>query len=81
VKYLFDTDHISILQRRSGPEYADVVQPVYNLDVARTHSFFVGSGRLMVRDNSLPPAKFTPFDAEPALSAIGAEPIGPSVEQ
>jgi tRNA(fMet)-specific endonuclease VapC len=22
VKYLFDTDHISILQRRSGPEYA-----------------------------------------------------------
>jgi len=25
VKYLFDTDHISILQRRSGPEYAALI--------------------------------------------------------
>jgi tRNA(fMet)-specific endonuclease VapC len=25
VKYLFDTDHISILQRRSGPEYANLL--------------------------------------------------------
>jgi tRNA(fMet)-specific endonuclease VapC len=25
VKYLFDTDHISILQRRAGPEYANLL--------------------------------------------------------
>jgi hypothetical protein len=56
----------------------DVVQPVYNLDVVRDHSFFVGSARLLVRDNSLPPAMFTPFDAEPALAGIGEEQTGPS---
>src|SRR5262249_51983657 len=56
----------------------DVVQPVYNLDVARNHSFFVGSARLLVRDNSLPPAMFTPFDAAPALAGIGEEQTGPA---
>lgn len=56
----------------------DVVQPVFNLDVARDHSFFVGSGQILVRDNSLPPAMFTPFDAEPALAAIAARHTEPS---
>jgi hypothetical protein len=56
----------------------DTIQPVYNLDVARTHSFFVGSGRLLVRDNSLPPPTFTPFDAEPDLAALAEEPTEPS---
>jgi tRNA(fMet)-specific endonuclease VapC len=28
VRYLFDTDHISILQRRSGPEYATLAAQV-----------------------------------------------------
>jgi tetratricopeptide (TPR) repeat protein len=59
----------------------DAVQPVYNLDVARNHSFFVGAGKLLVRDNSLPPAMFTPFDAEPALAEIGDEHTGPSEER
>jgi hypothetical protein len=55
----------------------DVIQPVYNLDVARNHSFFVGSANLLVRDNSLPPAMFTPFDAEPSLAAIAEEHAAP----
>jgi Pretoxin HINT domain len=57
----------------------EAIQPVYNLDVARTHSFFVGSGRLLVRDNSLPPPTFTPFDAEPDLAALAEEHTEPSV--
>jgi hypothetical protein len=56
----------------------DLVQPVYNLDVAPTHSFFVGCGKVLVRDNSLPPLMFTPFDAEPSLAAIAEETTGPS---
>jgi hypothetical protein len=54
----------------------DVVQPVYNLDVHRTHSFFVSSAMLLVHDNSLPPAMFTPFDAEPALATIAEAQLG-----
>lgn len=46
------------------------VQPVFNLDVARNHSFFVGSQMALVCDNSLPPAISTPFDAEPTLESI-----------
>ena len=56
----------------------EIVQPVFNLDVDRTHSFFVGTQKFLVRDNSLPPAMSTPFDAEPALAAIAEEPAGPS---
>jgi hypothetical protein len=48
----------------------DAVQPVFNLDVAPTHSFFVGSQQALVRDNSLPPSMLTPFDAEPSLASI-----------
>lgn len=56
----------------------DPVQPVFNLDVTQNHSFFVGSGRLLVRDNSLPPPMLTPFDAEPSLAAIARPPSAPS---
>jgi hypothetical protein len=48
----------------------DVVQPVFNVDVARNHSIFVGSQKLLVRDNSLPPSMHTAFDAEPSLDSI-----------
>jgi hypothetical protein len=48
----------------------DRVQPVFNLDVARNNTFFVGAKRSLVRDNSLPPAMLTPFDAEPSLASI-----------
>ncbi len=48
----------------------DRVQPVFNLDVARNNSFFVGAKQALVRDNSLPPAMLSPFDAEPSLASI-----------
>jgi hypothetical protein len=57
---------------------AEAVQPVFNLDVAQNHSFFVGSGKALVRDNSLPPSMLTPFDAEPSLAAIAGQHAGPS---
>ncbi|MDB5352291.1 MAG: hypothetical protein JWN86_3538 [Planctomycetota bacterium] len=38
-------------------------QPVFNLDVARTHSFFVGRQGELVHDNSLPEPELEPFDA------------------
>jgi hypothetical protein len=40
----------------SGPE-----QPVFNLDVARKCTSFVGSQKEPVHDNSLPPPVLTPF--------------------
>ena len=39
------------------------VQPVFNLEVADGHSFFVGRGRALVHDNSLVGPIFRPFDA------------------
>jgi hypothetical protein len=42
-------------------------EPLYNLDVARNRSFFVGNGRVLVHDNTLPPARLAPFDACPIL--------------
>jgi hypothetical protein len=45
------------------------VQPVFNLDVAETGSFFVGQGGALVHDNTLPNPVLAPFDAEPALAS------------
>jgi len=39
------------------------VQKVYNLDVARSHSFFVGEVGALVHDNTLPELRFVGFDA------------------
>ncbi len=50
------------------------VQPVFNLDIARNNTFFVGNTALLVRDNSLPPAMYTRFDAEPSLAALFQKP-------
>jgi hypothetical protein len=47
-------------------EPGDVV-PVFNLDVARKRSFFVGQSGMLVHDNTLPEARLTPFDAPPTL--------------
>jgi hypothetical protein len=47
-------------------EAGDVV-PVYNLDVARKRTFFVGSSGALVHDNTLPDPRLTPFDAPPIL--------------
>jgi hypothetical protein len=39
------------------------VEPLYNLDVAESRSFFVGVEGALVHDNTLPAARGTPFDA------------------
>jgi Pretoxin HINT domain/HEAT repeats len=44
----------------------DEVRPVFNLEVADGHSFFVGQHRALVHDNSLVAPTNAPFDAEPA---------------
>jgi hypothetical protein len=49
----------------SGP-----VQPVFNLDIAEDHDFFVGAGGVLVHDNTLPSLRLAPFDAEPSLAAL-----------
>ena len=41
------------------------VQPVFNLEIAEGHTFFVGKRGLLVHDNSLVEALPHPFDAEP----------------
>ena len=42
---------------------ADLVQPVYNLEVAHGQSFFVGERGVLVHDNSLVQPTTEPFDA------------------
>ena len=46
----------------------DEVQPVYNLEVAGGHSFFVGKSRALVHDNSLVAPTSEPFDAGVAVA-------------
>ena len=43
------------------------VQPVFNLDVAGGHTFFVGNDGALVHDNSVPGTRLKPFDAPPEL--------------
>ncbi len=45
---------------------SDVVQPVFNLEVAAGQSFFVGAPRVLVHDNSIANDVVAPFDAAPA---------------
>jgi hypothetical protein len=49
----------------------DAEQPVFNLEVARNQSFFVGSAGALVHDNSLVEPVARPFDAAPELAEIG----------
>jgi tRNA(fMet)-specific endonuclease VapC len=56
VKYLFDTDHISFLQRRSGPEYAALTARIarhspadFAFCVASFHEQLIGAHTLIVR--------------------------------
>jgi hypothetical protein len=46
------------------------VQRVYNLDVARSHSFFVGEVGALVHDNTLPELRFEGFDAAADRDAL-----------
>ena len=43
----------------------DTIQPLYNLDVATSGTFFVGQSKLLVHDNTLPDHRLMPFDALP----------------
>lgn len=43
--------------------------PVFNLDVARSRTYFVGTHDVLVHDNTLPEARIKPFDAAPRLVA------------
>jgi hypothetical protein len=45
----------------------DSVQPLYNLDVGGSRTFFVGRTILLVHDNTLPDHRMKPFDALPVV--------------
>lgn len=47
---------------------SDAVQPVYNLELAAGHTFFVGQAGALVHDNSRADAVTSPFDAPLALA-------------
>jgi len=49
---------------------SDEVQPVFNLEVADGHSFFVGELGALVHDNSPIQPTSEPFDAAPVLAAV-----------
>jgi hypothetical protein len=51
---------VKVIAVEPGP-----TQPLYNLDVAKNQTFFVGTGDVLVHDNTLPPARQTAFDAPP----------------
>jgi hypothetical protein len=45
----------------------DQVQPLFNLEVAQDHDFFVGKAGALVHDNALPSTIVRPFDASSVL--------------
>ena len=47
----------------------DSIQPLYNLDVAGSRTFFVGRTNLFVHDNTLPEHRLKPFDALPVVES------------
>ena len=47
-------------------------QPLYNLDVAGTRTFFVGRAGALVHDNTLPDLRINPFDATPGEAGTPA---------
>ncbi len=49
------------------------VEPVFNLDVAESRTFFVGDHGALVHDNTLPDSRTVPFDAQAVLASSGAE--------
>ena len=50
----------------------DTVQPLYNLDVGGSRTFFVGGTTLLVHDNTLPDHRLQPFDALPVVEATAS---------
>ena len=56
-----------ILPRVRNPIVPGLLEPLYNLDVAESRSFFVGDHGALVHDNTLPASRTAPFDAEPVF--------------
>jgi hypothetical protein len=54
----------------------DSVQPLYNLDVASSRTFFVGHTTLLVHDNTLPDHRLKPFDALPVGKVTARPEVG-----
>jgi Pretoxin HINT domain len=52
----------------------NAVQPVFNLEVAGGHSFFVGDRGALVHDNSLVQPLHQVFDAAPEIAATPSTP-------
>jgi hypothetical protein len=52
----------------------DAEQPVFNLRIAESHSFFVGKSGVLAHDNSDYRSNLTPFDALRSGSEIGLKP-------
>jgi hypothetical protein len=53
---------------------SDRVEPVFNLTVMQSHSFFVGDRGLLVHDSSPVQSVVQPFDAVPDLAAVSERP-------
>jgi hypothetical protein len=66
-RYLKPGDALRLLggSARVAQVEEEKIQPVFNLEVAQTHSFFVGAHPALVHDNSLIESVTQPFDAEP----------------
>ncbi|MHC5537974.1 polymorphic toxin-type HINT domain-containing protein [Singulisphaera rosea] len=67
-----------VLRTLKGPSRIEsveegIVEPLFNLVVAQTRTFFVGNSDTLVHDNTLPEIRVKPFDAPPTLAAIGSE--------
>lgn len=54
--------------------------PVYNLDVADDHTFFVGADGCLVHDNSVPDIRARPFDAGAPPLAIASRVATPTAD-
>ena len=52
---------------------ADKNQPVYNVDVAESHDFFVGKNGLLVHDFSFVQPVLQPFDRQPEIATQASD--------
>jgi hypothetical protein len=52
---------------------AEKVQPVFNLEVAEGHDFFVGKSGVLAHDHSVIKPVSDPFDARPELAAVSEQ--------
>jgi hypothetical protein len=53
---------------------SDLRRPVFNLDVAAGHDFFVGSTRVLAHDHTVVEPVERPFDGAPEIGAVAARP-------